>query len=146
MNKERSAYIGCFYSLIGIVLLLIATLLFGSCRSVKYVPVVEHQTDSLYITQHTRDSIYLRDSIHIKEKADTILIEKWHTQFVSREVHDTTYIATHDTIPHPYPITVEVPAQLSWWQKTRLHLANAILWALLIVCAWWLIRKKTSIS
>lgn len=146
MNKERSAYIGCFYSIVGIVLLLIAALMFGSCRSVKYVPVVEHHTDSLCITQHTRDSIYLRDSIHIREKGDTVTIEKWRTQFVSREVHDTIYIATHDTIPQPYPVTVEVPAQLSWWQQARLHLANAILWALLIVCAYWLIRKKTSIS
>lgn len=146
MNKERSAYIGCFYSLAGIILLLLAMILFGSCRSVKYVPVVEHQTDSLYITQHTRDSIYLRDSIHIKEKGDTILVEKWRTQYVSREVHDTTYIATHDTIPQPYTVEVEVPAQLTWWQQTRLHLANAILWALLIIGIAWIIRKKIPFS
>lgn len=165
MNKERSAYIGCFYSLIGIVLLLIAALLFGSCRSVKYVPVVEHHTETITKT----DSIIQRDTI--LDKQSTIIREvdsatmaqygielknmqrAWliQTDRLQKQVSElmknkSDSVTKRDSIPVPYPVTVEVPAQLSWWQQARLHLANAILWALLIVCAYWLIRKKTSIS
>lgn len=165
MNKERSAYIGCFYSLVGIVLLLIAALLFGSCRSVKYVPVVEHHTETITKT----DSIIQRDTI--LDKQSTIIREvdsatmaqygielknmqrAWliQTDRLQKQVSElmknkSDSVTKRDSIPVPYPVTVEVPAQLSWWQQARLHLANAILWALLIVCAWWLIRKKTSIS
>lgn len=127
MRHERSAYIGCGYSLAAILLLLLAALFLGSCRSVKYVPVVEHRTDSLYITQHRRDSIYLHDSIHISEKGDTVTIEKWRTKYMSKEVHDTTYIASHDTIPRPYPVTVEVPAELNWWQRFRIGFGDLVL-------------------
>lgn len=31
---------------------------------------------------------------------------------------------------------------LTWWQKIRLHLANIMLWTLLILAAAWIIRKK----
>ena len=127
MRHERSAYIGCGYSLAAILLLLLAALFLGSCRSVKYVPVVEHRTDSLYITQHHRDSIYLHDSISVKEKGDTVWIERWRTKYVSKEVHDTTYIAIHDTIPQPYPVTVEVPAKLNWWQRFRIGFGDLVL-------------------
>lgn len=145
MNNERSAYIGCGYSLAAFLLLLLAALFLGSCRSVKYVPVVEHRTDSLYITQHHRDSIYLHDSIHISEKGDTVTIEKWRTKYVSKEVHDTTYIATHDTIPQPYPVTVEVPAELNWWQRFRIGFGDLVL---LLAALWMGIKllKKNIIS
>lgn len=145
MNNERSAYIGCGYSLVGIVLLLIAALLFGSCRSVKYVPVVEHHTDSLYITQHTRDSIYLHDSIHIREKGDTIRIEQWHTRYVEKVVRDTLIQIERDTIPQPYPYEVEVPAQLSWWQQTRIRVGNVAMIAVALLVGWWLWRKKVNL-
>lgn len=142
MNNERSAYIGCGYSLVGIVLLLIAALLFGSCRSVKYVPVVEHHTDSLYITQHQRDSIYLHDSIHIREKGDTIRIEQWHTRYVEKIVRDTLIQIERDTIPQPYPYEVEVPAQLSWWQQTRIHLGELLIAMILAIVGWWIYKRK----
>lgn len=144
MRHERSAYIGCGYSLAAILLLMLMVLL-ASCRTVKYVPVVEHRTDSLYITQHHRDSIYLHDSISVKEKGDTVRIERWRTKYVSKEVHDTTYIASHDTIPQPYPVTVEVPAKLNWWQRFRIGFGDLVL----ILAALWMgikLLKKNIIS
>jgi hypothetical protein len=38
-----------------------------------------------------------------------------------------------DSIPYPVDVIKEVPAKLTWWQQTRLHLANIVLWSLLIV-------------
>ena len=36
----------------------------------------------------------------------------------------------------------EVPAQLTWWQQARLWLSNAVLIALAVAAAVWLIRKR----
>lgn len=79
-----------------------------SCKQIEYVPVIENHTDTMYISKVQRDSIYLHDSTYIKEKGDTLLIEKWHTKYIEKQLHDTTYVATHDTIPQPYEVVKEV--------------------------------------
>jgi hypothetical protein len=86
------------------------------------------------------DSIYINDSTVITEKGDTVKIEKWHTKYVEREVHDTTYVSKIDSIPTPYPVEVKVEKQLTWWQQTRLHLANILLWLVGILSAYYIIR------
>ena len=114
----------------------------GACKSVKYVPVETIKYDSIYITQHQRDSIYLHDSIFHKEKGDTILIEKWHTKYIEKQVHDTLIQIERDTIPQPYPYEVEVPAQLSWWQKTRMHIGEFTLIGMLCLAGYFVARKR----
>ena len=77
----------------------------SSCTTTKYVPVVEYHTDTLIQKMTQRDSIHVHDSIRVTEKGDTVTIERWHTQFRDRWHHDSIYIARHDTIPQPYPVT-----------------------------------------
>ena len=124
------------------VLLLMLT----GCKSVQYVPVVEHRTDTVQITKHQRDSIYMKDSTHVSEQqhGDTLLLRvtEWHTKFVDRAVHDTVYVATHDTIPQPVEVLREVPRQLSWWQRTRLTIANLILTTLALFLGWRFVRFR----
>lgn len=130
--RERGKYYGCMIALIGILLCLLL-LMCTSCTTTRYVPVVEHRTDTVQITHQQRDSIWLHDSIYTKEytQGDTVymLRDRWHTKYIESLRHDTTYISKRDTIPCPYP--VEVERQLSWWQKTRLHMANIMLYVLL---------------
>jgi hypothetical protein len=114
------------YVLIGWAVVLVVLALLARCKSVEYVHVVHTQTDTTYITTWQRDSVWLHDYTHVKERGDTVLVEKWHTKYVEKQVHDTTYVATHDTIPDPFPVETikEVPAELSWWQKLRLWIGN----------------------
>lgn len=127
------------------IIMILALLAMAGCKTVKYVPVEKVQHDSIYITQHQKDSIYLHDSIHIMEKADTILIEKWHTKYVEKQVRDTLIQIERDTIPQPYPYEVEVPAQLSWWQQTRIRVGDIALIAVALLVGWWLWRKKVNL-
>lgn len=94
-----------------IVMLMLATIL-SSCRSVKYVPVETIRTDTTYITREQRDSIHIHDSIFVKEhqKGDTIFVEveKIKRIYIDKTTHDTTYVATHDSIPVPYPVEKEL--------------------------------------
>lgn len=136
---------GCLGIVVWMFILLVAgfvLIAMGSCKSVKYVPVETIRHDSIYITQHQKDSIYIHDSIYQKEKGDTLIIEKWHTKYIEKQVRDTLIQIERDTIPQPYPYEVEVPAQLSWWQKTRMHIGEISLVALLVLLGSWIVRIK----
>jgi hypothetical protein len=113
-----------------IILVLVGFLM--SCTTTRVVTVERVKNDTTYITKQQRDSIWLHDSIHVMERGDTISIERWHTKYIEREVHDTLYRAKTDSVPVPYEVIKEVPAELSWWQTARIYLANILLYAILI--------------
>lgn len=123
-----------------IILFILSFILFSSCKSVEYVPVIEHRTDTCYITKHQRDSIWVHDSIHVKEKqqGDTVWlqVEHWHTKYIEKARHDTTYIATHDTIPQPYPVEVKVAKPLNWWQRLRMNIGTVALFLIILYVGW----------
>lgn len=85
----------------------------SSCTTTQYVPVVEYHTDTLIQKLTQRDSIYLHDSTIVREKGDTVLIERWHTRYRDREVHDTVYQSRVDSIPQPYPVVEYVERKMS---------------------------------
>lgn len=107
--KDKS--IGCLTLAMWFLLVFCAGLILiclGSCRSVKYVPYETIKHDSIYITNHQKDSVYIYDSIYQKEKGDTLILEKWHTKYVEKQVHDTTFVERWDSIYVPYPIEREL--------------------------------------
>lgn len=112
----------------------------AGCKTKERVVMVETvRTDTTYITQQQRDSIYVHDSVYVSEQqtGDTITrtISKWSVKFRDRAVHDTIYKVRTDSVPYPVEVTEFVPAPLTWWQQTRLHLANIVLYALAIFAA-----------
>lgn len=89
----------------------------SSCTTTQYVPVVEYHTDTLIQKMTQRDSIYLHDSTIVREKGDTVLIERWHTRYRDREVHDTVYQSRVDSVPQPYPVVEYVERKMSGIDK-----------------------------
>ena len=126
------------YLIIWLVFLMLLSWLL-SCKQVEYITVEKVRADTTYITKWQKDSVWLHDSIHIKERGDTVMIERWHTQWRDRLRVDTIYQATHDTIPQPCPIeTVKmVEKDLNWWQRLRLWIGNVGLLSLLAVGAYY---------
>lgn len=124
--------------IMAIVIMLLFCALFGSCTTTRYVPIIDHHTDTLVYTQHHRDSIYMHDSIHVREKGDTIRIERWHTRWRDRWQYDTVYISKTDSVPVPYPVEVvkEVAKPLTWWQQTRMHVGGIVIFLLIIFAFW----------
>lgn len=125
----------CFL-LAGILIVVIVFLMLTSCKEIEYVTVEKVRNDTTYITKHQRDSVWLHDSIMVSEKGDTIRIEKWHTKYVEKQVHDTTYVATHDTIPHPFPLIKMVEKPLGWWQKGLIWTGIFALMGIIIFVVW----------
>ena len=119
--------------MISVCLVITAMCLLCSCSAQERIVTVEKvKTDTTYITKQQRDSIWLHDSIQITERGDTIRIERWHTKYVSKEVHDTLYRAKVDSIPVPYEVIKEVPANLSKTQRGLMLIGIAALMALII--------------
>lgn len=155
MNDDERMAAGCMSGLAYIIAMAIGVLicsLFSSCTTTQYVPVTEQHTEHHW---HT-DSVRERDSVHtenttIIREVDSAAMAKYGIQMQAnqrawlvlqremeqrlRELEHMT--ATHDTIrdsiPAPFPVEIKVPAELTWWQQTRIHLANILLYLLLIV-------------
>ena len=134
-DEERiaAALLRIAYTCITLLVAVLLCALFSGCTTTKYVPVPEYHTDTLRQVTVRHDSVMVHDSIHVSDKGDTVRIERWHTQYRDRWRTDTIYQSKRDSIPYPVEVTKEVPAKLTWWQQTRLHLANILLYGLLIV-------------
>jgi hypothetical protein len=114
LDSLEASYRCCAWGLWICVLMMIALWL-TSCTTTRVVEKVK--ADTTYITKHQRDSIWLHDSIHVTERGDTIRIERWHTKYIEREVHDTLYRAKTDSIPVPYEVVKEVPRKSTWFER-----------------------------
>ena len=126
------------------VILAVCLVLLTACTTTKYVTVPVTHTDTLYVATHQRDSINVHDSIYIKDRDDTVWIERWHTKYVERLRTDTLIEHQTDTVSVPVEVQVEVPRRLTWWQQTRIH-SGELLFALLIgaaAFAVWRLKRK----
>lgn len=100
----------------GIGLMIIVSILAG-CTTTKYVEVEKVHNDTTYITKWQKDSVWLHDSVWVEKSGDTIRIDRWHTKYIEKKVHDTCYVAKIDSVPKPYPVEKLVEKKLAWWQK-----------------------------
>lgn len=114
-DKERMKA-GCLQGvafIVGFIMALIVCIMLSGCTTTKYVPVIERHTDTLIHTQHHRDSIYLHDSTYVRERGDTLYIERWHTAWRDRVRTDTVRLSHTDSVPVPYPVTEYVERKRS---------------------------------
>lgn len=116
----------------------------SGCKQIEYVMVPAYHTDTLIQTNVQKDSVFLHDSTYIKEKGDTVLIERWHTKYKEVAVHDTTYISKTDSVPKPYPVPEYIEKPLTWWQRMRIGAGNILFIGLFVAAlfgAWKLYKK-----
>ena len=132
---KQGKILGSILTALFIGMMICALFLFGSCTTTKVVTVEKVKTDTTYITKHQRDSVWLHDSIQVTEKGDTVRIEKWHTKYIEREVHDTLYHAKTDSIPVPYPVEKLVEKPRSTIEKGLLMVGILSIMALLVFAA-----------
>ena len=97
-----------------------------SCRTVKYVPVETVRTDTVYSNYSRMDSIFVRDSVYINQKGDTVTEFRYKYVYKYKDRIDTLYISSRDTVSVPYPVEKELTA----WQQTKVNYGG---WAMVIV-------------
>ena len=122
------------------VMLLFLLLLCG-CRT-EYVPIESVRYDSVMIEKLMRDSVFVRDSVYLKEKGDTVFKYKDRFVYVYKNRVDTFFAEKIREIEIPVP----VERKLTWWERVKLNYAEwviAVLVAIALVYALrqWLARK-----
>ena len=127
------------YLVSAVAVLALAVLLAG-CKTREFVELERILRDTTYITKELRDSVFLHDSVSVKERGDTVFVERWHTKFRERLRTDTVYRSRTDTVPKPYPVEKLVERQLTGWQRLRLGLGSAVLIGLVGFVGWKLRR------
>ena len=129
-----------WYLLAIVFAVLLGWLLMG-CTTTKYVSMPEYHNDTVRVTQYQRDSIYMHDSILVRQQGDTVTIDRWHTQYRDRWHTDTIYKSRVDSVPYKVEVVKEVPAKLSWWERLRLNISNVLLGVVVLVIILFFIRR-----
>lgn len=93
------------------------------------------RTEFVWLTKKVHDSIYLRDSIFVEKKGDTIYLNKWRTQYRERLIHDTIIVETTDTLRIKEVANKEVVKSPSFFQMWRAYIIGAVVMLLIAVCA-----------
>lgn len=122
------------------VMLLFLLLLCG-CRT-EYVPIESVRYDSVMTEKLMRDSVFVRDSVYLQEKGDTIYKYKDRFVYVYKNSVDTFFAEKIREIE----VQVPVERKLTWWERVKLNYAEwviAVLVAIALVYALrqWLERK-----
>lgn len=114
-----------------VVLLLIAVAaLLCSCKT-QYVPVETVRMETQYIDRLQRDSIFVKDSVFLKEKNDTVYLTKWRVEYREALRVDTFNIVKVDSIN----TIVEVEMKLTRWQQTKMNIGTGVVYAVPILIA-----------
>ncbi len=111
------------------------------CRT-EYVPLETVRYDSVMIEKLMRDSVFVRDSVYLKEKGDTTYKYKDRFVYVYKNRIDTFFLEKIREVEVPVP----VERKLSWWERVKMEYAErviAVLVAIALVYALrqWLARK-----
>ena len=121
--------------------LLIVFLLTG-CKTIEYVPVVEHHTEYVAKTDTfiQKDSVFCHDSVYIHSKGDTVWYERWKVEYRDRwkERIVTDTIIRSDSIPVPYP----VEKKLNLWGRTKQNFGGYAILILVVAAAVAILRLK----
>ena len=109
-----------------ILFLLFITLLLGSCKvkeKIVEVPIPQIKTEIKYIDKVKYDSIYLKDSVYIVQKGDTIYNTKVAYRYKYKYLKDTVAVNKTDTITKLQKVTeIKVQNQLNVVQKVLMYI------------------------
>lgn len=109
-----------------VLFLLFITLLLGSCKvkeKIVEVPIPQIKTEIKYIDKVKYDSIYLKDSVYIVQKGDTIYNNKVAYRYKYKYLKDTITVNKTDTITRLQKVTeIKVQNQLNTVQKILMYI------------------------
>ena len=91
-----------------------------------------------FVEHVVRDSIFLHDSIFIRQKADTVFLTKYRTMYRENTVHDT--VVFKDTVYIESVVASEVKASGSGWKPVALAMLPFALW--LMYRLWRTIKER----
>lgn len=99
------------------LLFVLAVLSLAACKQVQYVPVERVRTDSVWLTQVRLDSVVRYDSVYVRDRGNTLYVERWKYLYRDRVRTDTMVSVRTDTVGVPYP----VERKLTRWERVKME-------------------------
>ena len=106
-----------------------------SC-STQYVPVESVRYDSIFIEKLKKDSIFVQDSVFIRQKGDTVFKDKFKFVYKYVLLRDTMLTVRRDSIPVPVP----VEKKRTWWEQTKIDVGGYAVTIIVIFILYRLMR------
>ena len=130
---------------IGRVAMVAAMLLIWSmCScSTQYVPVESVRYDSVFFEKIRKDSIFVQDSVFVRQKGDTVFKDKFHVVYKYVLLRDTMLTVRRDSIPLPVP----VEKKRTWWEQTKIDVGGyavtiIVIYVLCRLMRWIIMRTR----
>ena len=134
-------------TIVTIIVGFLIVFLLGGCKSKEYIKVPEYHTEYVNRTDtfHKLDSVYLKDSVFMYQRGDTV----YHTKVTYRDRYHNIYkvkldtIIKRDSVSIPYPIE----RQLTKNEQRLISLGKLFIGFLFfivitIAVIWWYHNKK----
>lgn len=102
------------------------------CRT-EYVPIESVRYDSVMIEKLMRDSVFVRDSVYLKEKGDTVYKYKDKYVYLFKNRIDTFFGYRDKEIEIPVP----VERKLTWWERQKMDFGG---WVILMAAVYVVFR------
>ncbi len=96
-----------------LIVILIALLLTG-CTSTRYVEVPVDRVKIEYRDRTLIDSLIKKDSVIIRERGDTVFLEKYKYLYKTNKIRDTISIKDTITVVNTVEVTKEVNKVYNW--------------------------------
>lgn len=120
MNSHQKHDILRLLALTGGLLLMV--ILLSGCRPTQIVADNNTEThDTIVQIRHSRDSIFVRDSILVKTANDTVFVDRWHERFRYLIKRDTIY-QTRDSVRYEVITKTVTEYKAPWYCKGGLLL------------------------
>ena len=113
-----------------------------SC-STQYVPVESVRYASVFIEKIRKDSIFVQDSVFIRQKGDTVFKDKFKVVYKYVLLRDTMLTVRRDSIPIPVP----VEKKRTWWEQTKIDVGGyavtiIVIYVLCRLMRWIIMRTR----
>lgn len=119
-------------------LVLLVCMAMVGCRTLPEPVAVRVERDSIYLRSVERDSVFVRDSVTIREKGDTVYRDRWRVEYRERVLRDTAWIERNDTITN----VVEVERALTWWERVKMETGGVVMVGFVALAAWGILKMK----
>ena len=111
--------------LIFIIFSLVLVCFLIGCKTTEKMQNINTETRIEYRDKYHRDSIYIRDSVIIHEKGDTVFKDRWHTEWKDKIIHDTVFKT--DTVYKEKEVYRDRSKPPNNWEETIILIIIALL-------------------
>lgn len=123
-----------------ISLLVFILYMMASCRT-EYIPIESVRYDSVFFAKMIKDTTFVKDSVFVRQKGDTVFKDKFLVIYKKVLLRDTMLTVRKDSIPVPFP----VERKLARWEQVKVDFGGYVIITMLLWIPFyilrWIIRK-----